>query len=62
VRVCVRSPLLLEDVLQHLDASHQVVLQVLLAPPLALQEGNLGLEGTQEVRMEVITSFYHRGP
>lgn len=38
------SPLLFEGVLQHLDPPDQVLLQVLLALSLALQEGYLGLE------------------
>lgn len=42
--MCVFSPLLFEGVLQHLDPSHQVLLQVLLTPSLPLQEGDLGLE------------------
>ena len=43
-----RSPLLFEGVLQHLDPPHQVLLQVLLAPPFALQEGDLRLQSSEE--------------
>lgn len=41
------QPLLFEGELQHLDASHQVLLQVLLPAALALQEGDLGLVATE---------------
>lgn len=37
-------PLLLQSVLQHFDPPHEVFLQVLLAFPLPLQEGYLGLK------------------
>lgn len=38
------SPLLLQRVLQHFDPPHKVFLQVFLALPLPLQEGDLGLK------------------
>lgn len=40
-------PLLFKSVLQHLNASHQIFLQILLAFPLALQERDLSLQHTQ---------------
>ena len=47
-----RSPLLLQGVLQHFDPPHEVFLQVLLAFPLPLQEGYLGLK-TQQLDCQV---------
>lgn len=38
------SPLLLQCIFQHFDPPHKVFLQVLLAFPLPLQEGDLGLK------------------
>lgn len=37
-------PLLLQSILQHFDPPYKVFLQVLLAFPLPLQEGYLGLK------------------
>lgn len=53
------SPLLLQGVLQHLDPPHQVLLQVLLASPLPLQEGDLGLQGATEEN-QLITQRHTR--
>lgn len=39
------SPFLLQGILQHLDPSHQVRLEVLLPFPFSLEEGYLSLEG-----------------
>lgn len=44
LQLVVLGPFLFQRVLQHLDATHQIVLQILLALPFALEERDAGLQ------------------
>ena len=59
LELVVLGPLLLERVLQHLDAAHEAVLQVLLALALALKEGDSGLEREREKCFRLIGKMSH---